>query len=132
MISDNVREAVAKMFGGKPWHHIRRFEWFGNIDGTKVAVVVATMKGDFTNYALGKDGRDRVYDAVKDGKVDVGFLVLAKVDTVGAYTFVDAFNIVEVYDKIERLPTRTSEYGPYWLLSPVLAASRFEPEKVPF
>jgi hypothetical protein len=133
MIADgSLRDAVAGMFGDKRFHEISRFVHYGDIDGTKIGCVVATMTQQFVNYALGKDGTDRVHNAKQSGKIDAGFVVMAKVDAMNAYTFIDAFDIVEIYDKLQLIRTRTSERGEYWILSPALVAAGFDAANMPF
>ena len=49
-------------------------------DGAKIGIVVATLNPSFFEHALNKAAMERVLASLRNGKIDEGYVVFARVD----------------------------------------------------
>src|SRR5262249_1912039 len=73
-------DLLANMFTDRRFELIDRWLYLANIDGTKIAVVIATKNTGYFEYALNRARLDRLLIALHKGKVDEGYVVLARMD----------------------------------------------------
>ena len=117
-MDDAIRQDLSTMFTDKRFVSDKQYVWKATIDGTKVGVVVGSKGPRFSNYALGKTGFNRVITAKQKGIIDVACVVFADGDNAVGFTFVSAYDAVELQPRLESVPTRSSDYGEFWILTP--------------
>ena len=125
-MDDAIYKAVTTMFTDKRLISNGHYSWKANIDGTRLGVVASTKGPGFVNFALGKGGYDRVVTAKQTNKIDVALVVFADADDVSRFTFLNAFDAVELQPRLEALPLRVGKFGPFWVLSHSWAHGDFD------
>ena len=69
-------------------------------DGTRIGVVLATQSPNFHLPALNKGELERLRSALRNGKLDAGFVVWARANG-GRYTFCASMTLEEVTRKLD-------------------------------
>ena len=128
-MDDAIRQALSTMFTNKKLFtakgpYIRQ----GTVNGRKIGVVIGSKGPAFSNYALGKQGYDRVVAAKQKGIIDLAVVVFADGDNAVDFTFVSAYDALELQPRLENMPTRTSAFGEFgcWHLHGCVATSTEE------
>jgi hypothetical protein len=124
-----VSPAIPGMFGDPRCERIGQYQYKILIDNIKVGVVVASMKPNFFSYALNQGDTEEVREAKQNGKRDVGFVVLAKINNYGHPVYVDHFNIDDVDAKVAGCDLIQGRYGAFWSLPASTAANYNADEK---
>lgn len=91
------------------------------------AVVVFKSKTDF---ALSSVGLDYIVDAVRQHRIEQGFVLLLRKDR-GKFVFVNAAPVEEVKAALNNNRPIDGEWGPYWWL-PADLALFLAPDTVPY
>jgi hypothetical protein len=127
-MDDDTRQAVSTMFTTtkKLFTPNGHYTWKGNVNAMKLGIVASTKAPRFVNYALGKDGFDRVITAQRKNIIDLGLVVFADADEVMRFTFISAFSAIELQPRLEALPTRMGNFGEFWVLPPGWARDDFD------
>jgi hypothetical protein len=85
--------------------------WFNA--STNSGALVVRQSGQYAEYALSKAGLDHLHDAVQDGKLAAGFIVLVQRDR----TVVLVKDVAKMVGDLNGLPPREGYLGPYWWLN---------------
>jgi hypothetical protein len=126
-MDDEILKALSGMFSDKRFVPNGPYTcWKATVNGTKIGVVVGSKGPRFTNYALGKLGNDRVVGAKEKNIIDVACVVFADGDNAVRFTFVSAYDAIELQPRLEGMPTRTSDYGAFWILTPSWVRGDFD------
>jgi hypothetical protein len=126
-MDDAIRKVLSTMFTDKGFIPNGPYTWKATINGgTKFGIVVGSKGPRFANYALGKQGYDRVIAAKQKGIIDVACVVFADGDNAVGFTFVSAFDAIELQPRLEGMPLRTSDYGAFWTLTPSWVRGDFD------
>jgi len=89
---------------------------FGEIDGTRVGVVRATMNPNFPTFALNKGEFDRLAEVKRREKIDVGFVVGARNEKSGEQSYQGSMALDDVVNRLRHEPTREGRLGPFYVL----------------
>jgi hypothetical protein len=100
-----------------------RYQYKALIDNVRVGIVVASMNPRFFSYALNQGDTEAVREAKRNGKIDVGFVVLAKINNYGNLVYVDHFNIDDVDAKVAGRDVIPGRYGAFWSLPQSMTAN---------
>ena len=117
-MDDEIHKALSGMFTDKRFSSKGHYVYEATIIGTKVGVIVGSKGPRFNNYALGKTGYYRVTGAKQKNIIDAACVVFADGDNAVGFTFVSAFDCLELQPRLEAIPTRTSAFGELWTLTP--------------
>ena len=114
-MTDAIPTYLPSMFADGRWRRIRERIYFGEFDGQKVGVVLATMYPNRDAYALNCAEHERVRSAKLTGKVDVAFVVAAKFDSFEKPPKYMCGNFIEAVNTsgLRRMAGRN---GDFWLL----------------
>jgi hypothetical protein len=98
-------------------------------DGAKIGIVVATLNPGFFEHALNKAAIERVLASLRNGKIDEGYVVFARVDNSRQHTFMGCREIEELYQQMMSmgLRPRSGIYGEFYTLPTTLTATDDEP-----
>ena len=125
-MDDTIHQALSNMFADKRFSPNGHYLWKANINDKRLGVVVGTKDARFANYALGKNGYNRVINGKEKNSIDLGIVVFADVDNAGVFHFVSAYDAVELQPRLEAVLTRTSDYGAFWVLTPSWVRGDFD------
>jgi hypothetical protein len=104
------------MFTDRRIRRISRYRHYGEIDGVKIAVVLATKNPSFDNWALNKPDFDRGISGKRDGRVDEAYVVAAKVNGVGVPKYCDQIEAEELLLKLANEEPRIGRYGEFYVI----------------
>src|SRR5262245_7358729 len=111
----DVPNFVKNIFTDSGWIRISHHLYFYQKDGHKVGAAVATRSHRFENLALNEAETHRVLKALKEGKIDRGYVVAARRDSSGQLTFLNAVTAENFYEtSLQNRPTRPGAFGPFW------------------
>ena len=65
------------------WQQRARHLYLGEHEGKKIGNAVATMSPKFDRYALNKPENQRLLAALRSGRIDMGFVVAARLNGFG-------------------------------------------------
>jgi hypothetical protein len=115
--NDAIVAAVKNVFGdGSCFHRIRLdkddkdyvvYGWIGEVDGVKIGIVAATKTprwADSAYFILNKGDFDKL---VAGDRIDQAFVVTAKIDQFGTFTFVDMIKAHELAAILVNVKPRT-------------------------
>jgi hypothetical protein len=102
---------LSNIFTDSRFRDLSRYRLFGNIDGVKIGVVLATRSPRYDNFALNKGDMDRLLAGKRDGKIDQAFVVMAKVNGVNAVTYCDCIEAEQLHEKLKGLRPAQSVAG---------------------
>jgi hypothetical protein len=127
-MDDEIRKALSVMFTINKGLFTAKGPYLrqGTVSGRKIGVVIGSKGPAFSNYALGKQGYDRVVAAKQKGIIDLAVVVFADGDNAVDFTFVSAYDALELQPRLESMPTRTSAFGEFWLLTPAWVRGDFD------
>ena len=127
-MDDEIRKALSFMFTTNKKLFVSKGPYLrqGTFSDTKIGVVIGSKGPAFSNYALGKQGYDRVVAAKQKGIIDLAVVVFADGDNAVDFTFVSTYDAVELQPRLENMPTRTSAFGEFWLLAPSWVRGDFD------
>lgn len=126
-MDDAIRKILSTMFTGKGFIPNGPYTWKATINGgKKIGVVVGSKGPRFANYALGKQGYNRIIAALQKGIIDAGYVVFADGDNAVGFTFVSEYDAVELQPRLETIPTRASAFGEFWTLTPSWVRGDFD------
>jgi hypothetical protein len=103
------------MFTDDRWRRIRERIYYGEIDGKKIGVAVATQSPNRDNYALNRAEHERVLNGKLTGKVDLAFVVAAKLNGFGNPPEFRCGNFIEAVSLTGYRPI-AGRYGEFWAL----------------
>ena len=106
----NISEEMA------PLERIGRNRYFGEIDGKKIGVALATKNPAFDEAAVNKSDLDRVITAKRDGRLDEAKVVAAKMNGGGVPTFYDQIDAELLQEKLAGVPPRSGRYGEFYTI----------------
>jgi len=112
----NWPEVLSAVFTDPRFRSVGAYRLVGEVDGVSVGVVVATMNPNFPTHALNKGDLDRLAEAKRQGKLDVGFVVGARAEKSGERTYQGSMAIDEVVERLRHEPTRSGRLGPFYPL----------------
>jgi hypothetical protein len=120
---------LSNIFTDKRFLQIDRWNYFIEVDGAKIGVAVATLNPGFFEYALNKAALDRVLAALRKGKIDEGYVVLARVSESHQSMFTGYRETEELHRQITEmgLQPRHGSYGDFYTLPSSLTMSDDEP-----
>ena len=121
--SSHVARVLPGMFQDPRFKQIDRYRFKALVDNIRVGIVVASMNPKFFSYALNQGDTEAVKEAKRNGKVDVGFVVLTKISNYRAFVYDDAFNIDDVDEKVAGLDLIPGRFGVFWALPASMAAN---------
>jgi hypothetical protein len=98
-----------------------RFRWSGyrssgEVDGVRIGVVLATMNSNFNTFALNKGDLDRLTEAKRRGKIDVGFVVGARAEKSSERSYQGSMAVDDVVERLRHEPTRSGRLGEFYVL----------------
>ena len=89
---------------------------FGEIDGKKIGVVLATMNNpSFNTYALNVGELNRLRAGKNDGKIDEAAIIAVEVDG-GARTYRGEMMLDEATLKLNAISPRNGRFGEFYSL----------------
>ena len=89
--------------------------YFAPYEGQRVGIAVAyRTREDGTDFALNQDRLQRVADGVAEGKLDAGFIVLARRRNAAVPEVVAWRNVEDVTKLVAKLPVRSGTFGTYY------------------
>jgi hypothetical protein len=103
------------MFTDERWKLIHERIYYGEIDGQKNGVVLATQPPNRDKYAWNCDERERVLNARLTGKIDLAFVVAAKLNGFRKPPEYQCGNFIEAVSTTS-LRKIAGRYGDLWLL----------------
>jgi hypothetical protein len=118
-----VARTLPGMFSDPRYKRNDRYRYKALVDNIRAGVVVASMNPRFFSYALNQGDTEAAREAKRNGKIDVGFVVLAKINNYNNLVYVDHFNIDDVDAKVAGLDTIPGRYGAFWSLPANMAAN---------
>jgi hypothetical protein len=136
LATDNTRpatnwaELLPNMFHDNRFHKTSRRRWQTQINGTRAGVVVASRSVDYQNYALNRADLDRLLELKRDGSFHAAFVVFAAVTGNFGQAYVSHRDAEELSETLKSVPSRSGQYGEYWLLREDI--SPFDFEEIPF
>ena len=77
---------------------------------------VAVFQSQGADFALGSAGLDYIVDAVREQRIEKGFVLLLRKDIVGKLTFVNAAAVEEVKAALQNNRQMEGKWGAYWWL----------------
>ena len=107
---------LSEIFADTRFREFGRYRLFGEIDGRKVGVVLATRSPRFDNYALNKADFERLIAGRRDGKIDCAFVVFAKVNGNAARVYCEHIDAAEMSEKLKGVSLRNGEFGAFYVL----------------
>jgi len=113
----NWPEILSAVFTDPRFRWVGTYRLAGEVDGVRVGVVLASMNSSFVTYALNKGDFDRLAEAKRRGKLDVGFVVGARVEKSGKQTYQGSLDVDEVGERLKYEPTREGRLGPFFPLA---------------
>jgi hypothetical protein len=109
---------LSGMFTDPRFRKFDKWCWYGEVEGKKVGVVLATINPGYDNFALNKNDTDRLLAAKRDGQLDEAFLVGASVDASNTPTYCDSKDAETFYEEeLKKLRPRPGRYGEFWMLT---------------
>jgi hypothetical protein len=126
MLTEPASDVAGKlpgMFQDPRCSRIDKFRYKLVFDGVRVGVVIASWSQKFFSYALNQGDTEDVQEAKRSGKVDVGFVVLAKFGNHGGFVYVDAFDVDDVDKKVAGIHLIHGRLGPFWPLPASIATN---------
>ena len=132
-LARNGRRAMDKaflrnIFSDPRLHQIGQRLWYGEIDGKKYGVVLATWNENFGNYALNCGEYNRTIEARHRNKIDEDFVVAAMKNGAGLLEYRGAVEAEKLQPRLAEKPIRKGRYGDFWTLEPF----DLEDEDAPF
>jgi hypothetical protein len=114
---DKYRDVLAGIFTDDRFQQYGPCRWYGEVDITRVGIVLATYNARYRNYGLNKGDYDRLLDAKRSGKLDEAFVVMAARDGNGARVYRDSAD-AEVLKAmvLADIQPRDGEFGPFYAL----------------
>lgn len=112
----NWPEVLSGALGGDPRFRWSGYRLSGEVDGLRVGIVLATMNPSFNTFALNQADRDRLSETKARGKLDVGFVVGARIDSGGRKTYQGSLEVDVVVEQLKGVPTREGRLGPFYVL----------------
>ncbi len=109
---------LPSVFTDDRFRHTGRNRLFGEIDGTRVGVVLATRSQRFDNFALNKGDFDRLIAGLREGKIDQAYVVQARSNGFGAMVYAAYIKAEQLAEMLNGHPPMTSQLGPFWVLPP--------------
>jgi hypothetical protein len=92
---------------------------FGVVDGVKVGVAIANHSANYNNFLLNETDFDRVYDGKTAGKIDLAYVVQAKIDNGNGSVVCDKMDAEKLHRNIlATTPPRVGRFGSFWTLMP--------------
>src|SRR5262249_13865449 len=113
MIDDTIRN----IFADGVFKEFHRYRLYGEVNGARIGVVLATRTPRFSTFALNKFDFDRLIAAKQDGRLDSAFVVMAAIDASGARTYcehhaAEHFNATVVANR----PLHHGQFGDFYAL----------------
>jgi hypothetical protein len=108
---------LSGMFTDPRFRPLSQWRWYGEVEGRKVGVALATRNFGYDTFALNKDDTDRLLAAKRD-KVDEAFVVAAHTDKLYNHTYAgfrDAEVLHETVLKHQR--PKKGSHGEFWVLT---------------
>jgi hypothetical protein len=109
---------LSHIFTDSLWQRLSRYRYYGEIDGVKIAVVLATKNPSFDNWALNKPDYDRAIAGKHDGRVDEAYVVAAKVNGAGVPQYCDQIDAEELRLKLANEVPRVGRFGEFFVIGP--------------
>jgi hypothetical protein len=122
-LASNVAAVLPGMFNDPRFKQIDRFRYKALVENVRTGIVIASMNPRFFTYALNQGNTSDLQEAIRSGKLDVGFVVLTQVGNYGKFIFDDAFNVEDTDKKLAGLDLIPGRYGPFWALPASMAAN---------
>ena len=121
-MTQNTKPTTAKRYLGRIFidgllERISRYRYFGEIDGAKIGVVLATKNQRFDNWALNKPDFDRVIAGKRDGRINEAYVVAAKVNGVGIPLYCDQIEAEELLRKLANEVPRVGSFGEFYVIT---------------
>ena len=131
--SDSFAQILPGIFTDSRFQELSRYRLFGEIDGVKVGVVLATKTPRYELFALNRGDFERLLAGKSAGKLDQAFVVLAKINGLGAATYWDHTSAEQMHDIVKGLRPRNGAFGEFWTLPPnVVTAGVTSSDDEPF
>jgi hypothetical protein len=120
---NNVITEVTFNFRDRDWHQcppnkMRQLEIWGNDMWTNptlsIVALVAYRSTRYPEFAVSEAGLNFISDAVKDGKIESGFVILK--ERHDGSKLVIALPVAEVVASLEGIAPRQESGSPYWWL----------------
>jgi hypothetical protein len=114
----NWPEVLSAVFTDPRFRSVGAYRLVGEVDGVRVGVVLATMNANFPTFALNKGDLDRLVEAKRRGKLDVGFVVGARAEKSGerTYQYQGSMAADEVVERLRDVTLREGRLGPFYPL----------------
>jgi hypothetical protein len=103
------------MFTDGRFRRIRDRIYFAEIDDKKIGVVLATIYGNYDNYALNRAEYERVLNAKREGRIDLAFVVAVRFNGFGKPPEYHSANHIEALD-LTGCRKVDGRYGEFWPL----------------
>ena len=113
---------------GSKFDEFRRFRMFGQVDGKRVGVALATKNKGFDTFALNCADVERLRAAKSDGKTDEAYIVFARIIDFNTRKYCGQWTVEEIDAKSQWLQPRMGKFGEFYVIPPGLApADESEP-----
>jgi hypothetical protein len=112
----NPKRSLVHIFTDSLWQRLSRYRHYGEIDGVKIGVVLATKNPRFDNWALNQTDFYRVIAGLRDGRIDEAYVVAAKVNSVGVPRYCDQIEAEELHRKLANEEPRIGAYGAFYVI----------------
>jgi len=116
-------EVFAGMLTDVRFSQFQKFRWYGEVNGARVGVAVASRSAQYSTYALNKGHVEGLLAAKHNGKVDLAFIAAFNNGTFVAYHDAEEFHA----NVLAHLPTRSGQFGAFWSLSHFEVTGEAEP-----
>jgi hypothetical protein len=132
MSINNDKPVLSQIFKDPRFRQLSgsRHLWFGEVDGMKIGVILATIRPPYTSFALNEDEMERLLAGKQAGKIDRAAVVAARNDITnsGGWEYLGHADAEKVREKLRGVRPRSSDYGNFW----VLPSGIIEVEDEPF
>jgi hypothetical protein len=109
---------LSKIFSDDRFRPFGQYRYYGEVDGSKIGVVLATCSPRFDNFALNKADLDRLVDGKREGRIDQAFVVQARVNGYGAPAFHAVIDAEELAVALKNVPPVNGQFGPFFVVPP--------------
>jgi hypothetical protein len=131
-------DLLTTIFANQAWRFSQPRGMYPNVlarleHDDRIIGAVVVVRGHGQDFALGEAGLDRVVKAEQEGRITIGYVVLAN----EANIFTAAEVAQTVYDRLREYPLLDGKFGSYWWITDQFQPSstmrqtrRFDPDAV--
>jgi hypothetical protein len=107
---------LSSIFTDTRFRELSRYRLYGEIDGVRVGIALATRTPRYDNFALNKGDLERLLTGVREGRIDRAFVVQASVNGLNAMTFVASIEAAELEKMLNGVRPLTGRFGEFFVL----------------